>query len=88
MLQHGDPITKNLRPYYRAETEDCKVDFNVEQVLREFPARGMWHLALTRTSWNGRPATLDLRRWSEDYTRMSKGLTLTPEEYELLKGGF
>nr|WP_280515686.1 PC4/YdbC family ssDNA-binding protein [Cuneatibacter sp. NSJ-177] len=56
--------------------------------MKEFPARGIWHLALTRTSWNGRPATLDLRRWNEDYTRMSKGLTLTPEEYEQLKGGF
>jgi len=66
-----------------------EVKFEIEEVLQEFPQQlDDWHLALTRTSWNGRKAVLDLRRWNEDYTRMSKGLTLLPAEYELLKGGF
>ena len=65
-----------------------KLNYVVEEVLQEFPSSGPWHLALTKTSWNGRPAVLDLRRWDKDYTRPGKGLTLTPEEYEQLRGGF
>ncbi len=35
-------------------------------------------------SWNGREPKIDIREWNEDHTKMSKGLTLTPEEEEML----
>ena len=35
-------------------------------------------------SWNNREPKVDIREWNEDHTRMSKGLTLTAEEEEML----
>lgn len=31
-------------------------------------------------SWNGREPKVDVRDWSPDHTKMSKGLTFTKEE--------
>ena len=39
-----------------------------------------WMKEVTLTSWNGRPAKLDIRSWSPDHEKMTKGLTFTPEE--------
>ena len=39
-----------------------------------------WRKELNIVSWNEREPKLDIRDWSEDHTRMSKGLTLTREE--------
>ena len=39
-------------------------------------------------SWNGNKAKYDLRDWSPDHTKMSKGITLTAEEVAVLKEVF
>ena len=39
---------------------------------------------LNLVSWNGGKAKFDLREWSPDHTRMSKGVSLTEEEMEKL----
>jgi hypothetical protein len=39
-----------------------------------------WKRELNLVSWNGREPKLDIRDWSEDHTRMGKGITLTREE--------
>ncbi len=44
-----------------------------------------WTKELNLVSWNGREAKYDLREWSPDHTRMGKGVTLTAEEFEMLK---
>lgn len=44
-----------------------------------------WTLELNLVSWGGRPAKYDLRPWSPDHEKMSKGLTLTKEELDSLK---
>ena len=44
-----------------------------------------WRKELNLVSWNKRDAKYDLREWNEDYTRMSKGVTFTEEEAEILK---
>jgi hypothetical protein len=31
-------------------------------------------------SWNGRKPTYDIRKWSEDHEKMSKGISLNEEE--------
>ena len=44
---------------------------------------GKYTLELNRISYSGRPAKLDLRRWSRESgeePRMHKGITLTDEE--------
>lgn len=46
---------------------------------------GKWQYRLTKTSWNGKEAKYDLRKWSEDGKKFSSGLTFTDAElYDLL----
>lgn len=42
-------------------------------------ARG-WTKELNLVSWNDREPKYDIREWSPDHTRMSKGVSLTEEE--------
>ncbi len=39
-----------------------------------------WHKELNMVSWNDADPKYDIREWSPDHTRMSKGITLTEEE--------
>ena len=41
---------------------------------------GKWRLELNRISWNGREPKYDLRKWSPDHEKMSKGITLSDDE--------
>lgn len=52
-------------------------------VLSESP-KG-WQKILARVSWNGATAKLDIRSWSPDRKKMSKGITFTEEELLKLK---
>lgn len=44
-----------------------------------------WKKELNLISWNGREPKYDLREWSEDHTKMGKGVTLTLSELQILK---
>lgn len=44
-----------------------------------------WKKELNLVSWNEREPKYDVRDWSEDHTRMSKGITLTEDEVLKLK---
>lgn len=44
-----------------------------------------WKKELNIVSWNNGEAKFDIREWSEDHERMSRGITLTDEEAEELK---
>ena len=39
-----------------------------------------WTKELNMVSWNEHEAKYDIREWSEDHTKMSRGVTLTPDE--------
>lgn len=39
-----------------------------------------WKKELRLVSWNGREAKYDIREWSLDDNKMSKGITLTKDE--------
>lgn len=39
-----------------------------------------WNKEVNLVSWRGAQPKLDIRDWSEDHERMSRGLTLTTEE--------
>ena len=43
-----------------------------------------WCKELNLVSWNGREPKFDLRDWSEDHTKMGKGVTFSKEEMEKL----
>ncbi|MEY9976739.1 YdbC family protein [Lysinibacillus sp. RC79] len=44
-----------------------------------------WKKELNLISWNGREPKYDIRDWSEDHTKMGKGVTLSLSEIQLLK---
>ena len=52
-------------------------------VLSENP--NGWTKELNLVSWNGRKPKYDIREWSQDKARMTKGVTLNEEEIETLK---
>ena len=43
-----------------------------------------WTRELNMVSWNDHEPKYDIRDWSPDHTRMSKGVSLTEEEMEQL----
>ncbi len=62
--------------------EKDEVTFEIRRhlgALSEPNDRG-WSCELNLVAWNGREAKLDIRDWSDDHTRMSKGVTLTGPE--------
>lgn len=44
-----------------------------------------WRKEVNVISWNDGPAKYDVRDWSPDHDKMSKGVTLTPQEFIQLK---
>ena len=44
-------------------------------------------LELNLIKWGDNAPKYDLRRWNEDRSRMTKGITLTEDELELLRNG-
>ena len=55
-------------------------------VLSENP-KG-WRKELNLVSWNDRPAKFDLRDWSPNHEKMGKGITLSNEEFNVLRETF
>lgn len=45
-----------------------------------------WKKELNRISWNGNAPKYDIREWAPNREKMGKGVTLSEEEFELLKG--
>ena len=44
-----------------------------------------WKRELNLISWNGADPKFDIRDWSPDHEKMSKGISLNAEEIEKLK---
>lgn len=62
--------------------------WNTEKTLADISSSGSTAKRLTITSWNGRPAKLDLRTWRTDENgqqQPGKGLTLTDTEAAALE---
>lgn len=45
-----------------------------------------WTKELNLVSWNGREPKYDIREWSAEHDKMGKGVTLSKDELEALKG--
>lgn len=58
--------------------------YSIVSHIATLSQRGTWALELNLISWAGRPATFDLRKWNEDHSKMSKGISLTREEVKAL----
>lgn len=44
-----------------------------------------WTKELNKVSWNDRPSKYDIREWAPEHEKMSKGITLSNDEFEKLK---
>lgn len=61
------------------------IDYKITEPIAELGDRaGGWKLELNKVSWNGAAAKFDIRAWSEDHAKMSKGITLSAEEANAL----
>lgn len=58
--------------------------YSIVSHIATISQRGSWALELNLISWAGRPATFDLRKWNDDHSRMSKGISLTRDEVKAL----
>jgi len=54
--------------------------YNIERHIGILSTSGSWTTELNFISWDGRPAKYDIRAWSNDHSRMSKGICLTEAE--------
>lgn len=63
---------------------EIKYEITEELGVISETAKG-WTRELNMVSWNEREAKFDIRDWSPDHTKMSKGLTFTLDEINELK---
>ena len=62
-----------------------KVTFQIEESLLVLSENSQgWKKEVNRVSWNGKEAKIDIRFWSPSHSRMSKGITLTEQEWQAL----
>jgi hypothetical protein len=59
------------------------------EIIRNFgvlseSAKG-WTMELNLVSWNDREAKYDIREWSPEHDKMSKGVTMTGEQLKALR---
>ena len=64
-----------------SERISYKVIANVG-ILAQYPTG--WSKEVNIVSWNEGPAKLDIRDWSEDHEKMSRGITLNADEVQRL----
>lgn len=59
--------------------------YTITQHIADLGERGSgWKLELNKVSWNGNPEKHDIRAWSADHEKMSKGITLSEAEAKAL----
>ena len=63
------------------------IKFEIEKELGTISesAKG-WTKELNLISWNGKEAKYDLRDWAPEHEKMGKGVTLTRDELNNLRG--
>ena len=62
-----------------------EVKYKIVKPLISLQSTGKFRKELNLISWNDREPVYDLRGWNEDHSEMTKGVTLSKEEFEELK---
>ena len=59
-----------------------EVTFEIKEFIGALDAANDngWRRELNLVSWNGGAPKLDIREWSPDHTRMSRGITMSEEQ--------
>ena len=59
-------------------------NFEIKETMLALPQKSetdIYHIELNRISWFGKKDKLDIRGWSEDHSKMTKGISLTEDEF-------
>lgn len=62
--------------------------FTITNHIATISNSGSWALEINMVSWGGRKPTYDIRKWSPDHSKMSKGLSLSEAEFTALSSFF
>lgn len=60
------------------------IEYKIINHMFKLKSTGTFHKELNLISWNKRDPVYDLRGWNEDRSKMTKGITLTMDEFEEL----
>ena len=60
------------------------LDFQIVEPICVISEHNGWTKKLNIVSWNHREPKFDIREWNSDHSKMSKGITFTDEEAEIL----
>lgn len=64
----------------------AEIKYDIEKELGVISeSKKGWNKELNLISWSGREAKYDIRDWSEDHSKMGKGITLSLDELKTLK---
>ena len=58
--------------------------FEIKETIFSLPKKSetdVYHTELNRVSWFGKEAKIDIRGWSDDHEKMTKGISLTAVSY-------
>lgn len=59
---------------------ESSVRCEILETFIEFPESRGYHLELNLVKWGENEPKYELRRWNDDRSKMTKGITLTKEE--------
>lgn len=60
-------------------------NYEIKETILVLPKENetdVYHKELNLISWYGKPEKLDIRGWSDDHERITKGISLTAEEFK------
>lgn len=78
-------VMEVAKSYENSKGEDFTFEITEHIGVLKTNASG-WSKEFNVVSWNGNPGKFDIREWSEDHKKMSKGITLTDREAKMLHG--
>lgn len=60
-------------------------NFVIEKQIMSYPSdKDGWNVELNLVAWFGRKASYEIRKWNEDHSKSSKGVTLSEDEVVLM----
>jgi hypothetical protein len=84
-LPDAAEVMEVAKSYEDSKGEDFTFEITEHIGVLKTNASG-WSKEFNVVSWNGNPGKFDIREWSEDHKKMSKGITLTDREAKMLHG--
>ncbi len=66
-------------------------NYEIKETILPLPKENetdVYHKELNTISWYGKPDKLDIRGWSDDHSKMTKGISLSKDEFiEIARAG-